>query len=186
VLLIPAVAQHLLHLLTSGRFGIFRDEYYYLAGLIAVGFIVPYLLWNATHTTALPQHFSDRLGWENLARVVSETYRGLPADQRGACVAIGSNYGHAAALEYWSRCYPLPPVYSTHNDYWLWGPPRSAAVSVLVGGRREEMERLFAEVHEAGAADSPHAQESHLTTWICRGLRQPIEDVWRDNKSFIY
>jgi hypothetical protein len=31
LLLIPAVPQFLLHLLTNGRYGIFRDEYYYLA-----------------------------------------------------------------------------------------------------------------------------------------------------------
>ncbi|MEJ2720499.1 MAG: glycosyltransferase family 39 protein, partial [bacterium] len=31
LLLIPAAAQLLLHLLTNGRFGMFRDEYYYLA-----------------------------------------------------------------------------------------------------------------------------------------------------------
>jgi 4-amino-4-deoxy-L-arabinose transferase-like glycosyltransferase len=138
------------------------------------------------HTTALPQHFSDRLGWENLARVVSGVYRGLPPDQRSGCVAIGRNYGHAAALEYWSRRYELPPVYSTHNNYWFWGPPsRSAAVFILVGGRREEVERLFAEIREAGVAESPRAQESHLTVWVGRGLRRPIGDVWRDYKAFI-
>ena len=31
LLLIPALAQLVLHLVTNGRFGIFRDEYYYLA-----------------------------------------------------------------------------------------------------------------------------------------------------------
>jgi hypothetical protein len=31
LLLIPAALQLLLHLFTNGRYGIFRDEYYYLA-----------------------------------------------------------------------------------------------------------------------------------------------------------
>ena len=30
-LLIPAAAQFVLHVVTTGRYGIFRDEYYYLA-----------------------------------------------------------------------------------------------------------------------------------------------------------
>ena len=134
---------------------------------------------------ALPQYFSDRLGWENLARVVSEIYQGLPADERDRCVVLGRNYGHAGSLEYWSRRYVLPPVYSTHNNYWLWGPPVGAGdVMIVIRGSRERLEELFDEVIEAGVAESPYAMESHMTIWICRGLRRPIEDVWRSAKAF--
>lgn len=138
------------------------------------------------HTSALPQTFSDRLGWENLARVVSQVYRGLPAGERDRCVVLGRNYGHAGALEYWARRYELPPVCSTHNNYWLWGPPAGAGdVMIVIGGGREELERLFDEAVEAGVAESPYAMESRMTIWICRGLQRPIEDIWKDYKAFV-
>jgi 4-amino-4-deoxy-L-arabinose transferase-like glycosyltransferase len=140
---------------------------------------------EVSHTSALPQYFSDRLGWENLARVVSEVYQSLPASERERCVVWGRNYGHAGSLEYWSRRYELPPVFSSHNNYWLWGPPaRSRDVVIVIRGDREGLERLFEEVVEAGVAESPYAMESHMTIWICRGLRYPIEDIWDDFKSY--
>jgi 4-amino-4-deoxy-L-arabinose transferase-like glycosyltransferase len=138
------------------------------------------------HTSALPQYFSDRLGWENLARVVSEVYQGLPADERDRCVVLGRNYGQAGSLEYWSRRYELPPVCTTHNNYWLWGPPAGAGdVMIVIGGSRERLEELFIEVIEAGVAESPYAMESHMTIWVCRGLRRPIEDIWEKYKAFV-
>lgn len=140
---------------------------------------------EVSHTSVLPQYFSDRLGWEDLCRAVSEVYRNLPADDRGRCVVIGRNYGHAGALEYWSRRYELPPVYSTHNNYWLWGPPPGARdVMIVIRGSRESLEQLFDEVIEAGVTESPYAMESRMTIWVCRGLRRPIEDIWADYKSF--
>jgi hypothetical protein len=139
---------------------------------------------EVSHTSALPQHLSDRLGWENLARVVSETYRSLPAEERDRCAIIGRNYGHAGALEYWSRRYELPPVYSTHNNYWFWGPPRDGGVFIVTGGSRAQLERLFDEVVEGGGARSPHAMESHIRVWVCRRLRMPIEQVWMTHRTF--
>ena len=128
---------------------------------------------EVSHTSTLPQHFSDRLGWENLARVVSDVYTGLPAEDHEKCVVIGRNYGHAGSLEYWSRRYELPSVYSTHNNYWFWGPPPADTdVFIVLRGSREEMEGLFNDVVEAGVAESQYAMESQMTVWVCRGLRR--------------
>jgi hypothetical protein len=137
------------------------------------------------HTAALPQYFSDRLGWEELARVVSEAYTALPAEERNRCFVLGRNYGHAGALEYWSRKYPLPPVFTTHNSYWMWGPPSEALdVVIVIRDSRESLEEIFEQVVEAGVAETMYAQESRMTVWVCRGLRQPIRNLWKDNKSF--
>jgi 4-amino-4-deoxy-L-arabinose transferase-like glycosyltransferase len=137
------------------------------------------------HTSALPQYFSDRLGWEKLARIVYTVYMRLPPGERERCVVLGQNYGHAGALEYWSRRYELPPVYATHNNYWLWGPPQEPfEIAIVVRGNRERLLELFEEVVEAGIVESPYAMESRMTIWVCRGLRRPIEDIWRESKSF--
>ena len=138
-----------------------------------------------SHTSALPQYFSDRLGWENLAHVVSEVYQGLPASEQQGCVVFGENYGHAGSLEYWSRRYKLPPVYSTHNNYWLWGPPPGVGqVVIVISGSRESLEQICDEVTEAAVAETPYALESHVRIWICRGLKRSIEEIWKVSKSF--
>jgi 4-amino-4-deoxy-L-arabinose transferase-like glycosyltransferase len=137
------------------------------------------------HTSPLPQYFSDRFGWEELAKKVSDVYQGLPEEEQSGCVVFGRNYGHAGSLEYWSRRYPLPPVACLHNNYWIWGPPAiDAEVWIVIRGSRESLEELFEEVIDAGASISPHALESHMAIWICRGLKRPIEDIWAKNKAY--
>ena len=138
------------------------------------------------HTSVLPQHLSDRLGWENLARVVSDAYRSLPPDDRGRCAVLGNNYGHAASLEYWSRRYDLPPIYSTHNNYWFWGPPSTeTAVLIVTGSGTDSLDQLFGEVTLAGFAESQYAQESRIPVWICRSPRRPLGEIWKECRSFI-
>jgi hypothetical protein len=110
----------------------------------------------------------------------------LPAQEREHCVVIGRNYGHAGSLEYWSQRHPLPPVYSTHNNYWFWGPPSASTdVYLVTGGNPEELESLFEQVRFAGEVVTPYAQEARITIWVCRGLREAPRDVWIRNRNFI-
>jgi 4-amino-4-deoxy-L-arabinose transferase-like glycosyltransferase len=138
------------------------------------------------HTSVLPQHFSDRQGWEELARTVSAAYSGLTAGEQARCVIVASNYGEAGALEYWSRRYPLPPVYSGHNSYWFWGPPPpSRNIFIAVGYDRDDLEPVFRRVVSGAEAVTPWALESRIPVWICRGPTRTVESLWRQLKHFI-
>lgn len=138
------------------------------------------------HSGVLPQHFSDRLGWEQFARAVSKAYTDLPAEDREACVAIGPNYGHAGALEYWAKKYELPPAFSAHNNYWFWGPPPAGTTTfILTGYGRETVEGVFDEVSLAGEVRTPLAQEDYIPVWVCRVPKRPIAERWQDWKNFI-
>ena len=138
------------------------------------------------HTAELPQHFADRFGWERLAEVVSDVFGRLPEEERSRCVVIGQNYGHAGALEYASRALPLPPVYSTHNNYWLWGPPPDdATTAIVVRGDPERLRELFGEVTEAAVAESPDAIERSMTIFLCRAPRRPWSEVWAELRHFV-
>lgn len=138
------------------------------------------------HTSAAPQYFSDRFGWQELAQKVSEVFAELPDSDRKRCVVLASNYGQAGALEYWARLYDLPPVASRHNNYWLWGPPEDAgAVVIGIGFGRETLEREFSEIETAGVSADSRALESRIPIWICRGLRRPLGNVWDELKLFI-
>jgi 4-amino-4-deoxy-L-arabinose transferase-like glycosyltransferase len=135
----------------------------------------------------LPQYFSDRFGWEELARTVSEVYRNLPESERSRAIVLGENYGHSGALEYWSDRYDLPPVYGSHNNYWIWGPPDVGedAVVIAIELDREYLEQECDEVVEAGAAETPWARESHMVVRVCRGLKRPISEIWGEIRLFV-
>jgi len=138
------------------------------------------------HDAALPQHFSDRFGWEELAQAVSNVYSGLSKQDQKFCIAIGSNYGHAGALEYWSKQYDIPPVFSVHNNYWFWGPPPVESKTVIVSGLgRVTLEEMFNEVILVDEVETPHAEEDNIPVWICRGLKQPLDELWKEFKNFI-
>ncbi|MCP4898629.1 MAG: glycosyltransferase family 39 protein [bacterium] len=139
------------------------------------------------HTSTLPQHFSDRLGWQNLARVVGEVHEDLAPADRSNAIILGRNYGHSGALEYWSSKHDLPPVYGRHNNYWLWGPPPmdEETVVIAINFEVEDLADFFDEVIVAGVAETPWAQESHLEILVCKGIKHPIDEVWDEVKIFI-
>lgn len=138
------------------------------------------------HTSALPQYFSDRFGWEEMARTVAAVYATLSPAERAECVVLTKNYGEAGALEYWSRRHDLPPVACRHNNYWLWGPPAGAgAVVIVVTSGSEPLGKIFEEVTLAAVSRTPHALESHIHVWLCRRLLYPLPEVWADLRLFI-
>jgi len=139
------------------------------------------------HTSDLPQYFSDRFGWENLARTVAGVYAGLPADDRARTVVVGSDYGQSGALEYWSTEFELPPIYGRQNNYWLWGPPPvdEDTVVIAINFDIDDLEEVFQEVSVADVATSPWALEPKIKVVVCRGLKRPIDEVWADIKLYI-
>jgi hypothetical protein len=139
------------------------------------------------HDAALPQYFSDRLGWDELARAVARVHASLPEEERRRALVLGRNYGHSGALEYWSDRYDLPPVYGRHNNYWLWGPPAldERGVVLLINFDPADAGKLFEQVEIATVVETRWAQEERMTVLVCRGLNRPVEEVWAGLKIFI-
>ncbi len=121
------------------------------------------------HTSQLPQHYSDRFGWEDLAGEVARVISTLPPDERARVVIIARNYGEAGALEYWRGRYQLPVVVSGHNNYFFWAPADLPLDTVIVVGWREDgVRKSFGEVTQAGTLMSPWAMENGVPVWIAR------------------
>lgn len=135
----------------------------------------------------LPQFFADMHGWEEMAAAVSGAYLSLPYAERDSVVVLAQNYGQAAALEYYAKRYPLPPVICMHNNYWLWGYPQGIASVIVIGGRKQDHARACAEVSALGRHSHRHAMpyESNLTIWHCRGVRIPFAEIWKREKRYI-
>jgi hypothetical protein len=69
----------------------------------------------------LPPDLADMHGWPELAAEVAGIYQSLPPARRAKAAIFASNYGEAAAIDFFGSRYGLPPTLSAHNQYWLWG-----------------------------------------------------------------
>jgi hypothetical protein len=137
---------------------------------------------------ALPQHYADMFGWEELARTVSRVHLSLPEDERATARVFASNYGQAGALEYFASRYPMPRVVSPHNTYWLWGPaPDDGGTVIIIGGRREEHLEALREVEEVArtSCDLCMPYENGRPIFVGRGWRVSLNAVWPKTKRFI-
>jgi Dolichyl-phosphate-mannose-protein mannosyltransferase len=149
--------------------------------------VVPQIERGEGKRSALPQWFADRLGWEALVKDAAAVRDSLPRDEQRAVMFFAPSYGQAGALEWLGESRGLVPVYSTHNNYHLWGPPpRDPSVAIVIGDRREALERLFdrvelARVHECGRC---MPWRNRMPIWIVRGPRVQIAAHWRDWRHY--
>ncbi|MEN6311395.1 MAG: glycosyltransferase family 39 protein [Acidobacteriota bacterium] len=135
----------------------------------------------------LPQFFADMFGWEELSRDVSAVFLSLPEAERATAVVLARNYGEAASLEYYADKYPLPRVISMHNSYWLWGYPKEGLRTVIVlRGSAEDHKKSCGEVALAAVHTCRYCMpyENDMPIYVCRGLKVPVDEIWKNGKSF--
>jgi 4-amino-4-deoxy-L-arabinose transferase-like glycosyltransferase len=137
----------------------------------------------------LPQVFADMLGWPEMVESVARVWKALPAEVRAHAVVYAQNYGEAAAIDLYGPARGLPPAYSGHNSYWLWGPPPENTRAVLVvGGRAEDHRRSFERVEQVGETpDSPWSMpyERKRPIWLLAGPRVPFTTLWAAVRLYI-
>jgi hypothetical protein len=163
--LVTALAVVTLQLATGWRYGLFRDELYYLA-------CASHLDWG----------YVDH---PPLSIIALAGVRGLLGDS--LLVILTKNYGEAGAIDYYGRGYRLPSAISAHNNYYFWGPGRDPSVVIAVGWSTGDLARSFARVEVAGRVESPYAMpfETRWPIHVCRGLKLPLDAAWRQAKMFI-
>ena len=137
----------------------------------------------------LPQHFSDRFGWERLARDVQIAVAQLTPQERAEAVIIAGNYGEAFALEYFAKQFNLPPSFTPHNNGFLWGPPPGNAESVIVMnmGGPEKLSQMFDSVREIGRHTAVYSRgsERDFPIYFCSKPKKAWPEVWPQLKFYI-
>ena len=135
----------------------------------------------------LPPDWADMHGWRELTALVARVYRSLPPAQRAQAAILASNYGEAAAIDFFGAEYGLPPVLSGHNQYWIWGTHGySGNVLIDVHGECDRDARLF-RVHRVVARFSnPWGRpfENGFPVSICEGITAPLAAVWPKLRSY--
>jgi len=143
--------------------------------------IVPQVERGAGKRTALPQWLADRLAWPEFVADTERVVRTLSEDERRDAIIVAPSYGQAGALQLLGH--ELPPVYSGHNNYYLWGPPdEMARVAVIVGWRREDVEANFRSVDGAGEHECEACTpwRNGMPFWIVRQPRRSWAALWPD------
>ena len=129
----------------------------------------------------LSQFFADRLGWRELAdERWPRSMRLAGREQPHACI-FGQNYGQAGAIDFFGPDLGLPPAISGHNSYWWWGPGDcSGELVIIIGGDREDHERVFATVEKATTYTCQDCMpyENNKPIWIGRDAQVTIEELW--------
>jgi len=134
----------------------------------------------------LPQLFADQFGWEEMAATVARVYQGLPPEVRPRTAIFGQNYGQAGAIDLFGPRYGLPAAISGHQSYFLWGPREYTGESAIVmAGRQTDLERRFSSVEKVARVDHPYSMPyEHFDIFYCRGLRQPLKEIWPQVKNW--
>ena len=130
---------------------------------------------------ALPQHYADQFGWNEIVAKTADAWNRIPVADRKDCAIFAQDYGQAGAIDFLGPKYGLPPALSGHQTWWLWGPRGySGNCLIVLDDEREHLEQLFDHVEYLG--NSPHntyALENDLSVYLCRGAKfGTLADLW--------
>jgi hypothetical protein len=138
--------------------------------------------------SSLPEDWADMHGWPQLASTVATIYYALPAHERDQAAIVASNYGEAAAIDFFGTKYGLPPAISGHNNYWLWGTHGySGNVVIDVNGDCGASEHLFRTARLAARFNPPWviSYEQNIPIMVCTGIRKPLAELWPELRVYI-
>ena len=129
---------------------------------------------------------AETVGWPAHVETVREVSRALP--DRETAVVLTRNYGQAGAVGLARRTSAadhalLPPAYSGHNAWALWGPPPPDATTAVVVGNWSgaELEQTFRTCDVVDHLDTPDGvdnEEDGAPVRVCRGLVSPWTEAW--------
>ena len=135
----------------------------------------------------LTQVFSDELGWRALEKQVASVYHSLSAPDQENAVIVATNYGEAAAIDFYGKADGLPPAISGQNQYFLWGPRGGdGSVIIHINGDPDHWRRLCGSVTVVGTFGAPYAMpyEDGRPIFVCRDLRHDLNSIWKRFKRY--
>lgn len=136
---------------------------------------------------ALPQHYADQFGWNEIVEKTAEVWNTIPVAERKDCAIFAQDYGQAGALDFLGPRYGLPQVLSGHQSWWFWGARGYTGNCMLVlDDTQETLETHFEHVEYMGRTpDNPYALEKNLTIYLCHGFKHgTLAQVWPHMKKW--
>ena len=147
--------------------------------------VVPLGVLHDTPVVTVNYDAGETVGWPAYVDQVAVAWRGL---NDPAAAIVASNYGEAAAIDYYGGKRGLPHAYAVHNAYWLWGPPPPPTGRLLcVGFGHDRLAALFGEVTQVGRLHNSYDvanTEQGRALWSCAGPRLPWRVAWRRLRTY--
>ena len=140
---------------------------------------------EVSHTSEMPQIFSDQFGWEEMVQKVARYYHSLPPEQRKETAIYCSNYGEAGAIDFYGPRYGLPPAISGHQNYYLWGPRHYSGESMIVIASAIVRTRpLYDSIREVDRRYHPDAMPEENGPIFHCSTKQPLREIWANYKHW--
>ncbi|MGA9352847.1 MAG: glycosyltransferase family 39 protein [Terriglobales bacterium] len=136
---------------------------------------------------ALPQHYADQFGWNEIVEKTAEAWKTIPSADRQDCAIFAQDYGQAGAIDFLGPKYGLPPALSGDRTYWIWGPRGySGNCMIILGDEQARLHQLFEQVDYRGnSAANPYALETEISVNICRGPKfGTLTELWSEIKHW--
>ena len=135
----------------------------------------------------LPQHFSDRFGWEEMAEKISDVYVGLPSVQKDSISGIlCNNSGQAAALNFYREKYHLPEAISAHGWFFYHAKETHpfGAGYISIYENMDKLETAFYQIDSVGYFTNPYCMpyETNKTIYICKKPKIDLIKFWETIK----
>lgn len=164
-----------------------------MAGASAVGiaaglFIaLPLLPPSAISALDATGELGETVGWPELIDQVSTIYRSIPETDRTDVAIFTGSYGEAGAIDVLGADTGLPPAFSGHNNYWLWGPPVEHGPIIGIGAIGDVLRRVCPDVAEVDQISNPYGVENEefgLPLYLCLSPDGQLTDIWNDVKHY--
>ncbi|HYO79581.1 MAG TPA: glycosyltransferase family 39 protein [Thermoanaerobaculia bacterium] len=135
---------------------------------------------EVSHTSEMPQLFSDQFGWEETVAKVGRYYHSLPEAERRKTAIFCGNYGQAGAIDFYGPKYGLPPAISGHQHYFLWGHRGYSGESVILLDDDPDPDReLWTSLTKIDQRFHPYAMPSeNAPIFHGRGMKTPLAQLW--------
>jgi hypothetical protein len=146
------------------------------------------LKWEDQQDHALPQDFSDMLGWEEMARKTAAIFHSLDSRQQAKTIIFCDNYGMAGAIDYYAKKYRLPEAFSDNASFLYWIPDSVRFQNlILLTTDQEEMQHAFIREFEHAAVEGrvmePFARENGTQILLLTGASDAFRKFFQDKLS---
>ncbi len=152
--------------------------------------LLPILPVSAVHTLPTSsQHSSvgDSIGWPQLTRAVAAQDADLVRAGESPTSIFTGYYPEAATLTVYGAGYRLPPVLSSHNAYWMWGPGQASDRTVLVVDALSRLRPYFASCRLLATYNPPYHVQNDWTDiqiGVCTGPVASWHTLWPHLKYY--
>ena len=135
---------------------------------------------------SLPQYYADEFPWPGMVKAVAGVYHSLTPEEQSKTAIYTTNYGQAAAIDFFGPQYGLPKAISGHQNYFLWGPRNyTGEIVILLGEPESEAKDDFESVTVAARIDNPYAYRYETRpVLLCRGLKWNLKEGWAGVKKW--